>query len=160
MINVILTNGMVALVDDTDYEVVEPYKWHFVNGKTGGYAVTYIKGKTHYMHRLIMQPSFGMVVDHINASKLDNTRSNLRICTSKQNHANKTIQRNNRYGFKGVSLWTNNYGKTYWRADLICELGGVRKHICKLYKTKIEAVLGWNELARQYYGPFAKLNEV
>ena len=33
-----------------------------------------------YMHREIMQPPKGMIVDHKNRNKLDNTRDNLRNC--------------------------------------------------------------------------------
>ena len=42
------------------------------------------------MHRLIMQPSPDMVVDHINGDGLDNKRENLRIVTHGQNIRNSS----------------------------------------------------------------------
>jgi hypothetical protein len=43
-----------------------------------------------YAHRLIMNPSEGEFVDHVNRNQLDNTRENLRIVNNRQNSLNKT----------------------------------------------------------------------
>ena len=70
----------------------------------GGYAVRYEKGKMIYMHREIMQPPEGMIVDHKSRNKLDNSRDNLRVCTREENMRNraKAIRCSSR--FKGVLL--------------------------------------------------------
>ncbi|MDI6449236.1 HNH endonuclease [Anaerobaca lacustris] len=40
------------------------------------------------MHRQIMDPPKGKVVDHKNRNRLDNTRINLRVCTHAENTQN------------------------------------------------------------------------
>lgn len=67
------------------------------------------------MHRVIMNPPVGMEVDHINRNKLDNRRSNLRICTHAENLANRIKPRNNTSGYKGV-VW--NKSRSKWLAQI------------------------------------------
>jgi hypothetical protein len=96
-----LTKGLCAMVDAADYEELSKYKWHVVSVKKP-YAARKEGGKTIYMHRQIMQPPEGMMVDHINGFSLNNRRANLRICTNQQNMQN--IRKSPRAGsrFKGV----------------------------------------------------------
>ena len=55
------------------------------------------------MHRLILHSIKGQIVDHINMNRLDNQRSNLRLCTVSQNVFHSKLFSHNRSGFKGVS---------------------------------------------------------
>lgn len=80
-----IKNGF-TLVDKSDYELLKDYKW-YVNSR--GYAVRaqYLgkvngryKTATVCMHSEIMQTPKGKDTDHINRNRLDNRRSNLRIC--------------------------------------------------------------------------------
>lgn len=100
-----LTQGKVAIVDDSDHEWLSQYSWSFAKV---GYAARGGKNLGRrfgcYMHRQIMNPTKGFEVDHKNGNKLDNRRSNLRICTSQQNKFNHPTHRNNKLGIKGVSL--------------------------------------------------------
>ena len=59
-----------------------------------------------YLHREIMGADTTVVVDHINGDKLDNRRSNLRICTQQQNSYNSRLPNTNSTGVKGV-YWCN-----------------------------------------------------
>lgn len=90
-----LSKGKVVIVDDEDFEYLNQWKWSY---GSGGYAVREQHlgmqdgkklRKTILMHRLITNAPRGMDVDHINDDKLDNQRSNLRVCTRSQNMANK-----------------------------------------------------------------------
>jgi len=83
---ILLTNGMVAYVDAADYEEISRYNWHLASG---GYAGRHEKHKLILMHRQIMNPPEGMVVDHIKGNRLDNTRARLRICTRWENAQNR-----------------------------------------------------------------------
>ena len=118
-----LTKGQSAIVDDTDYEFLSQWRWR-VNSK--GYAVRSftIGGKEIVvsMHREIMQPPKGMVVDHIDNDRLNNVRSNLRIITQQQNLMNRRMFKNNTTGFKGVTYL---HGK--WHARI--EKDGVEIHL-------------------------------
>lgn len=51
-----------------------------------------IKGKRKllYLHRFITNCPKGMTVDHINHNTLDNRRSNLRVCSMKDNNRNNS----------------------------------------------------------------------
>jgi hypothetical protein len=71
-----LTQGYYTLVDDSDYDWLNQYKWQLA---TNGYALHYRLGM---MHRAIMQPDQPYtiaVVDHINNITNDNRRCNLRV---------------------------------------------------------------------------------
>jgi hypothetical protein len=83
-----LTKGLYAIVDAADYEWLSKYKWTALIVGDKAYAIRSHKGKTILMHREIMQPPPGMVVDHINGVSLNNRRCNLRVCTPLQNRYN------------------------------------------------------------------------
>ena len=55
------------------------------------------------------------IVDHANHNKNDNRKSNLRICTSKENNRNAKRQKRNNSGVIGVR-W--NAGKNKWTAQI------------------------------------------
>jgi hypothetical protein len=71
-----------------------------------GYKVTTVNYKNYKVHRLIFLMHYGFFpiqVDHINGDKADNSIENLRGATPSLNECNKTIQKNNTSGAKGVS---------------------------------------------------------
>lgn len=99
-----LTNGVLSVLDDHDYNTVSKHKWYAV--KHGGtfYVARTDNRKTILLHRELLKPPEGMVVDHINRIGLDNRRSNLRVCTHQEN-----MQNLNRRG--GVDM----YAPGRWR---------------------------------------------
>ena len=97
-LQIILSNGMRALVSAEDYPVLSQFKWQASKSQQrwqkhpNWYAcrfVTVSKGKREkrYMHREIAETPKGEVTDHINGNTLDNRRENLRNCTHKENFA-------------------------------------------------------------------------
>lgn len=113
MIEIPLTQGKVAFIDDADFQLVSQFKWcaHNKRRKTF-YAVGTLplgdnKFKNIKMHRLIMGVNDAAVwVDHIDGNGLNNTRANLRVCTREENQQNRPLNRNNKSGYKGVYLCT------------------------------------------------------
>jgi hypothetical protein len=59
---IVVSNGLVALIDDEDYEKVAGRRWHCSHN---GYAVAYAgRGKQFSTHRLSMNAPAGVFVDH------------------------------------------------------------------------------------------------
>lgn len=93
--------GKYAIVDDEDYEKVARYRWYCGSG----YAISDFGVR---MHRFIMNPPQDLVIDHINHDRLDNRRSNLKICTQFENSQNRTHAKatyGNVYSNKDVTKW-------------------------------------------------------
>jgi len=150
-----VTRGMVALVDDEDYERLASVKWHAVSAGSPGkfYARRTVgpKGakKTLSMHQVIAQTQKGMHTDHINNNGLDNRRSNLRVCTPSQNHMNKKAQSNSKTGCPGVCFQKR---EQKYRARI--KVGGVEKHI-GLYADLDDAKSAYRAEALKWFGEFA-----
>lgn len=96
-----LTNGQIALVDEEDFDLISSFSWWPRPKGNTTYATRGLWKNNKQvglirMHRLIMNPPEGMVVDHINGNGLDNRKSNLRICTPSTNQRNRRGHRNGR----------------------------------------------------------------
>lgn len=146
MKTITLTQGKVALVDDEDYELVSSYVWHFnVYAKRKSRKIEG-SARNINMHTFIMGRKS---LDHINRNKLDNRRSNLRVCTPGQNMANRAPYHGK---FKGVS-WNKKHKS--WVAQL--QVNRHAKHI-GYFKTAKDAARAYDERAKETWGEFACLN--
>lgn len=143
-----LGEGFYAYVDAADYEWLSQWTWRLMSG----YAIRRSRGKTIYMHREIMQPPEGMVVDHLNHNKLDNTRANLRNCTQRENLYNSEKRRGTSSRFRGVSRLP--YGAK-WRATLKFENKPVS---IGSFTEEIDAARAYDRAAVKYFGDAARLN--
>lgn len=147
----------VTFVDDDIYECYKDYKWS-LDGK--GYpkvTVPSLTNRSGYttlkLHRLITKPKSGEQVDHINGNKLDNRRSNLRLCNNSQNQMNQSKKKGVfRSDYKGV-CWKKQQGKWYARIGVNYK----RIHL-GYFNTEKEAALAYNAAALKYFGEFARLN--
>lgn len=154
-----LTQGKVAIVDDDMYEYLNQWKWH-VNKQGNTYYVirnkcTLLKKRVYEsMHRLIMKPDKGFVIDHLDGNGLNNQRNNLRICTVSQNSMNRNKTVKNKSGFKGVIWWERN---STWKAEI---RHNKKKIYLGYYKNIIDAARAYNEAALKYHGEFANLNNI
>ena len=155
MKSITLTKGKLALVDDEDFEHINQFSWYYSNG----YAYRPLPRKTRKkpsisMHRLIMDDPAGKEVDHINGNRLDNRRSNLRICTKAENRRNLGLRSTNSTGFKGVCFRKDI--KKY-QAQITVNSKSV---YLGYYPTAQQAAHAYNDAAVKYYGEFARLNEI
>ena len=151
-----LTNGKYAIVDDEDFELVNKFNWF----ETDGYAKQTtakqtIKGKRILMHRLILGVTNPKIyVDHINGVTLDNRKSNLRICSPKENSRNRKRPAHNKTGFKGVSIGENKKWKNYV-ARIVYD--GKMIYLGS-YDTPEKAAIAYNQKALELFGEYARLN--
>lgn len=156
-----LTQGKVALVDDSDYKRVLSFgKWHY---HKNGYAIIQKSFKNIHgtwcvnvirMHRIILNAQDGQFVDHFNGDKLDNRKTNIRICTGIENRRNVGIRKNNKSGYKGVFFWKarNKFTAQIWFENKKIHIG--------VFKSIIDAARAYNEAAVKYHGEFANLNKI
>lgn len=156
-----LTKGLVAKVDDGDFEWLSQWRWRAEQkkGRKDFYAVRYKyapvnREKRVSMARLIMGEPVGLV-DHWNGDTLDNQRGNLRVATVAENQRNqRRLRENNTSGFKGVS-WDKRRRKFVAQIYLNQErryLGG--------FLTAKEAALAYDVAAVELFGEFAAPNTV
>lgn len=147
-----LTNGGCTTVSDIDYQKLCEHRWHSIRNKRNIYVRAWICQKKILMHRFILDAKKGEQVDHKNGNGLDNTRENIRICSSQENAMNRRIQTHSSK-YKGVR-WHDN-GK--WVARI--KISGKLKHI-GCFSSEEGAAAAYNVAAVSLFGEFAKLNEI
>ena len=142
----ITSKGHEFLIDKDDYENVKEYTWRISNN---GYVVTTNNRKVLLLHRLIMNPSDGLIVDHIKHKKKDNRKNNLRVCSMSNNNMNKSKLKSNTSGVTGVT-WNEKCG--CW----ISQIGLNNKTIILGYNTNFEkAVELRKEAEEKYFGEYS-----
>lgn len=144
-----LTQGRFALVDDEDFEYLNQWKWYFDHGYARRDQKIEGKKRRIYMHREIIENSFG--VDHKDNNRLNNQRSNLRSATQAQNILNTKKYKGWTSRFKGVS-WHKKSKK--WMAQIRAS----KKHFyLGLFDKEVDAYEAYKEAAIRLHGEFASL---
>lgn len=144
-----LGKGFFATVDADDYEMLSEYRWYITGNGSNNYAAQSRDGRMVYMHRLLMQPPKGYVVDHIDGNGLNNRRCNLRVCTPAQNMTNKAPR-------GGTSKFTGVYRcRKKWVAQVSCR---GTYHYVGLFDDEVEAAKARDRKAYELHGEYAYLN--
>lgn len=155
-----ISAGYAVTIDDDLFEELSAHKWtaQIIKNRLGEISIVYARRcvrvagrqKKTYMHRQILGVDDGRIkVDHRDHDGLNNRRTNLRISTSTNNHANSRLYASNTSGYKGVT-WYKDYGK--WMAQIYCN--GKRR--CLGYFEDIsDAVSAYETAAFELFGEFA-----
>jgi hypothetical protein len=160
-----LSDGIhFATVDEEDFERLSQYRWRPDKGRKGCvYALRWLtrdgKRTVRHMHRDILDPDNSvnprkLFVDHIDGDGLNNIRKNLRWATPAQSQFNQGKRKQNTTGYKGVS-----YVKKC--RYFIAHISVNGRKVYKLgFQSAEEAAYAYNEMAKEYYGEFARLNVI
>jgi hypothetical protein len=153
-----LTQRKFVIIDPRDFETLTTHKWHVTGCDKNFYANRYlgpVNGTKKFisMHRQIMQPPPGFVVDHIDGVGFNNTRANLRIVTIAQNvyNSKKTVNQTSSQ-YKGVSCDSQ---RNTFRVDI--GYNGHRKFLGH-FDNETDAAKAYDRAAIELYGDYAKLN--
>lgn len=156
IINSLKYGQKIILIDEDDFEKVSKFRWKINKRRHKFYAQAWIKDtdQTTMMHRLIMNVGIGSqsVVDHKDGNGLNNTKSNLRVCTNKQNCWNREVSKKSTTGFRGVNKRLDGYVARIRVNNKLIHL--------KWTRDIREAVEAYNEAAIKYYGEYARLNAI
>lgn len=119
-----------------------------------GYVSIWINAKPYYAHRLAWAFCNGSWpcgdIDHINEDKSDNRISNLRVASRSENMFNRSSNKNNTSGIKGVVFCK---ATSKWRAQIMVD----RKSInIGRFTTKEQAANAYLLKAKEIRGEFAK----
>jgi hypothetical protein len=103
------------LVDPEDERLIRNRRY-YVHWK--GYVVTCrkVNGKQTFfqLHREVLNPPPGAIVDHINGNKLDNRKCNLRVVTQSENMQNLRKKNPGASGYRNVML----VGGKHWQVRI------------------------------------------
>jgi hypothetical protein len=161
-----LANGGFTQISRADLDVVSRYKWLGLHTNGQVYVYARINGTRVYMHRLLGHghSTWDRVrckwvacdqVDHRDRNTVNNTQSNLRICSPQANQANgigRPTARRSR--FKGVAFYKKRKVRP-WRTTIT--VNGRQIH-GGYFDSEEEAARCYDGMARRYFGEFARTN--
>lgn len=131
------SKGYEFYFDLEDYDKIKDYTW-----VRNGDAIRSLTYGSVFMHRLVMDCPDGLVVDHRNHDKRDNRKSNLRICTDRENKLNRTPKNNK---VCGVSF---RHERNKWCAR-------IGKRFLGYFNTEDEAIKARQEAEIEMFGEFS-----
>jgi len=148
-----LGNGQTTKVDDCDFDLLSSMCWQ----KTGAYARSSRRFGSVAMHRLLLGAKAGVEVDHINRDRLDNQRSNLRLCTRGENGRNCKKASGKSSPFKGVThdTYKSASRRLPYRASISVDSQPVR---IGNFRIELHAAMAYDIWAREVHGEFAHTN--
>jgi len=141
-------------VDDEDFEYISLFRWHG-GGSKQRYAKRMQSGpkkKFIYAHREILGAPSGMEVDHIDGNSLNNQKSNLRLCSHRENCSAFHSRKGRTNPYRGVS-WHKTRGQFIARIRvnyLTIFLGW--------FTVPEDAAKAYDIAAVKHFGEFANLN--
>ena len=155
-----LGEGIYTIVDPDVYYEKCRFNW-FLSSGNKAYAARAIKIgsqkiRRSFLHREIVKPRKGKLVDHRDNDPFNNLRTNLREATRSQNTINRPKRPNTSSKYIGV-YWNKQRQK--WRASIRYMQKGrsIIKHLCYT-SDEIDAARAYDRAAIKYHKEFARLN--
>jgi HNH endonuclease len=152
-----LNKGQFALVDDEDFEIANSSRWHIsqygyaAKSVHWGFDVNHKRIKTlEFLHRLLLSAPKGYDVDHINLNKLDNRKSNLRICKRSGNVQNRSKLVTNTTGYKCIY---RDKTRDLWKVQI--GANGKLHHIGRFVELS-DAISARDRAIKELHGEFAR----
>lgn len=151
----------IALIDSDDVlRVCSGVPWRVLKSKDHhtAYVVRDVciggKWTRQFLHRVILNAPKSQKVDHINRNGLDCRKSNLRLCTTSQNGANraKETKRKTASKYKGVSFVKRD---SIWKAAVVLNQQEI---YLGRFDLEVDAAKAYDDKAVELFGKFARLN--
>ena len=135
-------SNVLVFIDIEDVDRVQEKRWNI--GSNG-----YICSDSGYLllHRFLTNAKENEIIDHVSGNPLDNTRLNLRACTSSENSMNRISI--TKTGVKNVS-WDKQRQK--WKVNI--KING--KTHSKRFDEFIQAIEYRNKILAELHGEFAR----
>ena len=143
------------LIDKEDLNSILTYH-RYISVNSSGYAYFRYKATDYFLHRFIMglpakyDNETKLIVDHINGNRLDNRKSNLRVCHKTKNPINCKKYKNNTSGCKGVT-WMKRLNK--WQVAISVNKKSIYLGV---YSDLNKAIAVRKEAEKKYFGEFAR----
>lgn len=156
------SKGYTALVSDDDYQrICEAGPWFPLVAKRKDGSIRTVrvrrnvqgadgKKRQEYLGQFILNVH-STDVSHLDNDGLNCTRENLRKSTRSQTCAKQRVRKDNQFGLKGVTKHKNQYGASYFMAQIDHKYLGT-------YKTAEDAAKAYDAAALAQYGEFALTN--
>ncbi len=151
--------GHFTIVEPCDYYLIRHFKW-FVHGNGSNlYAARSaltndLRSRIIYLHRQLMSPPPGLVVDHRNCDSLDNRRANLRVVTQAVNMRNRRKRKNTSSRFIGVHF---DKQRNKWSVHI--RYNGKKIWLGR-FDDETAAACVYDAAAKKYFGEIVRLNNV
>lgn len=131
-----------------DLPLIDSYNWTYIT--TNGYVVGYKDNEKFYLHQVISNTNGrDIVADHIDRNTFNNTRTNLRICSHRENSINASLNKKNTSGVIGVA-WKKD--KKKWKAYISTNYKQI--HL-GYFEDKNSAILARLNAEKEYFKEFA-----